>query len=138
MTKRVLPIEVENGSLLVAMVDPLDITVIDDLQRLTGKMVQPLVATEEEIIDAFQRTRNISQSARELISRYKEEEAVAQEMDRLEYLGDAPGVKLANLILEQAIKQKASDVHFEPHERGCGCAIVLMDSCAVLQRFPGT
>lgn len=118
MTKRVLPIEVENGSLLVAMVDPLDITVIDDLQRLTGKMVQPLVATEEEIIDAFQRTRNISQSARELISRYKEEEAVAQEMDRLEYLGDAPGVKLANLILEQAIKQKASDVHFEPHERG--------------------
>ena len=36
MTKRVLPIEVENGSLLVAMVDPLDITVIDDLQRLTG------------------------------------------------------------------------------------------------------
>jgi type IV pilus assembly protein PilB len=118
MTKRVLPLEVENGSLLVAMVDPLDITVIDDLQRLTGKMVQPLVATEEEIIDAFQRTRNISQSARELISRYKEEEAVAQEMDRLEYLGDAPGVKLANLILEQAIKQKASDVHFEPHERG--------------------
>jgi type IV pilus assembly protein PilB len=118
MTKRVLPIEVQNGSLLVAMVDPLDITVIDDLQRLTGKMVQPLVATEEEIIDAFQRTRNISQSARELISRYKEEEAVAQEMDRLEYLGDAPGVKLANLILEQAIKQKASDVHFEPHERG--------------------
>ncbi|MGI6625094.1 MAG: GspE/PulE family protein [Limnochordia bacterium] len=118
MTKRVLPLEVQNGSLLVAMVDPLDITVIDDLQRLTGKMVQPLVATEEEIIDAFQRTRNISQSARELISRYKEEEAVAQEMDRLEYLGDAPGVKLANLILEQAIKQKASDVHFEPHERG--------------------
>ncbi len=118
MTRHVLPLEVQNGSLLVAMVDPLDITVIDDLQRLTGKMVQPLVATEEEIIDAFQRTRNISQSARELISRYKEEEAVAQEMDRLEYLGDAPGVKLANLILEQAIKQKASDVHFEPHERG--------------------
>ncbi|HHT91465.1 MAG TPA: Flp pilus assembly complex ATPase component TadA [Firmicutes bacterium] len=118
MTRHVLPLEVQNGSLLVAMVDPLDITVIDDLQRLTGKMVQPVVATEEEIIDAFQRTRNISQSARELISRYKEEEAVAQEMDRLEYLGDAPGVKLANLILEQAIKQKASDVHFEPHERG--------------------
>lgn len=117
LAKHVLPIEVENGSLLVAMVDPLDINVIDDLQRLTGKMVQPLIATEDEIAEAFQRTRNIGESAKELISRYKEEEET-QVIDRLEYLGDAPGVKLANLILEQAIKQRASDVHFEPHERG--------------------
>ncbi len=76
-----------------------------------------IVATEGEIADAFQRTRNIAQSAKELISRYEDDEKT-QETDEVEYLGDAPGVKLANLILEQAITQKASDVHLEPHEHG--------------------
>ena len=117
VSKSILPLEIEDGTLLVAMADPLDINVIDDLQRSTGKMIRPMVATEEEIADAFQRTRNITQSAKELISRYEDDED-GQEREEIEYLGDAPGVKLANLILEQAITQKASDIHLEPHEDG--------------------
>ena len=117
VSKHVLPIEIQDGVLIVAMADPLDINVMDDLQRLTGKIIKPVVATEGEIADAFQRTRNIAQSAKELISRYEDDEKT-QETDEVEYLGDAPGVKLANLILEQAITQKASDVHLEPHEHG--------------------
>lgn len=117
-TKHILPLEVQDGVLIAAMADPLDISVIDDMQRLTGKIIKPLIATEEEIEDAFQRTRNISQSAKELISRYKEEETSREIEQAIEYLGDAPGVKLANLILEQAITQKASDIHLEPHENG--------------------
>jgi len=99
----------------VAMADPMDINVIDDLQRLTGKIIRPLVATEEEIIEAFQRTRNIAQSARELLNDYEQEEGEEEEQTQ-QYLGDAPGVRLANLILEQAIMQKASDIHLEPLE----------------------
>ncbi|HKM42424.1 MAG TPA: type II secretion system protein GspE, partial [Limnochordia bacterium] len=117
VSKHVLPIEMQDGALIVAMADPLDINIMDDLQRLTGKMITPLVATEEEIEEAFQRTRNIAQSAKELISRYKDDETAAA-IEEVEYLGDAPGVKLTNLILEQAITQKASDIHLEPHEHG--------------------
>jgi len=114
-SKYVLPLEVEDGFLVVAMADPMDINVIDDLQRLTGKIIRPLVATEEEIIEAFQRTRSIAQSARELLNDYEQEEGEEEEQTQ-QYLGDAPGVRLANLILEQAIMQKASDIHLEPLE----------------------
>ncbi len=117
-SKHALPIDVDDDILYVAMADPLDINIIDDLRRLTGKNIVPMVATEEEISDAFQRTRNVTQSANELMSRYKQEEASTIEIEEVEYLGDAPGVRLANLMLEQAIKQKASDIHFEPDETG--------------------
>ncbi len=117
VSKQVLPIEIQDGVLIVAMADPLDINVMDDLQRLTSRIIRPSVATEEEIEDAYQRTRNIAQSAKELISRYQDDE-IAAESEQVEYLGDAPGVKLTNLILEQAITQKASDIHLEPHEHG--------------------
>jgi type IV pilus assembly protein PilB len=117
ISKHVLPIEMQDGVLIMAMADPLDINIMDDLQRLTGKIISPVVATEEEIEDAFQRTRNIAQSAKELISRYEDDEET-KEPEQVEYLGDAPGVRLTNLILEQAITQKASDIHLEPHENG--------------------
>ncbi len=117
LAKHVLPMEMQDGVLSVAMADPLDINIIDDLQRLTGKIITPLVATEEEIEAAYQRTRNIAQSAKELISSYEDDEETT-EADQVEYLGDAPGVKLVNLILEQAITQRASDIHLEPREHG--------------------
>lgn len=112
----ILPIELENEILSVAMVDPLNITIIDELQRLTGYAVKPVIATAEEIEAAFQRARNIAQTAQEVFKLYQVEEDEIIESE--EYLGDAPGVKLANMILHQAIKQKASDVHLEPHEDG--------------------
>jgi len=114
-SRHVLPLDIEDGFLVVAMADPLDINVIDDLQRLTGRMIRPLVATEQEIAEAFQRTRNIAQSARELLDDYRVEE-VEEKEETQQYLGDAPGVRLANLILEQAVLQKASDIHLEPRE----------------------
>ncbi|HPZ80185.1 MAG TPA: ATPase, T2SS/T4P/T4SS family [Limnochordia bacterium] len=114
-TRHVLPVDVQDGILLVAMADPLDINVIDDLQRLTGRIIQPLVATEEEILEAYQRTRDIALSAKELFEDYQDQEAEKEEPAQ-EYLGDAPGVRLVNLILEQALAQKASDIHLEPHE----------------------
>jgi type IV pilus assembly protein PilB len=114
-SKYVLPLEIENGTLVLAMADPLDINVIDDLQRMTGRMIRPLVATEAEIVEAFQRTRDIAHSAKELFEDFREEEDKDAEPIQ-QYLGDAPGVRLANLILEQAITQKVSDIHFEPHE----------------------
>lgn len=92
-TRHVLPVDVQDGILLVAMADPLDINVIDDLQRLTGRIIQPLVATEEEILEAYQRTRDIALSAKELFEDYQDQEAEKEEPAQ-EYLGmprGAPG-----------------------------------------------
>lgn len=119
--QQVLPIELEGSFLSVAMVDPLNIMVIDDLRRLTGYLIKPMIATAEEIESAYQRSLDISSTAQQVLAQYREdEEAAAEEAERerqeAQVLGSAPGVKLANMILEQAVKQGASDVHLEPRE----------------------
>lgn len=106
--QQVLPIELEGSFLSVAMVDPLNIMVIDDLQRLTGYLIKPMIATAEEIESAYQRSLDISSTAQQVLAQYREdEEAAAEEAERerqeAQVLGSAPGVKLANMILEQAV-----------------------------------
>ncbi|NLJ79540.1 MAG: Flp pilus assembly complex ATPase component TadA [Firmicutes bacterium] len=114
--KSVLPIGIDGEVLSVAMVDPLNITVIDDLRRMTKLIIKPMIATAEEISGAFRRTRSITQDAREVFERYQVEEK--EQVEERQYLGDAPGVRLANMILQQAVAEKASDVHLEPDEEG--------------------
>ncbi|HHT73835.1 MAG TPA: Flp pilus assembly complex ATPase component TadA [Firmicutes bacterium] len=119
--QQVLPIELEGNFLSVAMVDPLNIMVIDDLQRITGYLIKPMIATADEIESAYQRSLDIAGAAQQMLAQYGEDEGESEaetekEKAEAQFIGNAPGVKLANMILEQAIKQKASDVHLEPRE----------------------
>lgn len=118
--QQVLPIEQEGNFLSVAMVDPLNIMIIDDLQRLTGLLIKPMIATATEIEDAYRRSLDIASTAKQVFAQYGADDSAVEEQAEKEreeaILGDAPGVKLANMILEQAVKQRASDVHLEPRE----------------------
>lgn len=111
-----IPLEVEGNSLIVAMADPLNIMAIDDLQRVTGYNIQPMIATAEEIDDAYKRTTDIASTAQKVFDQYAEEQPQEQPDDQ-EHLGDAPGVKLANMVLQQAITERASDIHLEPQDQ---------------------
>ncbi len=118
-SNELFPIEVENNIMTVAMTDPLNILIIDELQKLTGFIIKPVIATSEEIKSAVIRSRDIGSTARKVFDEYsKDDEQQSEELKReeKEYLGDAPGVRLANIILEQAIREKASDIHLEPQE----------------------
>ena len=114
----ILPLSVENKFLTVAMTDPLDIVVIDDLQRATGMPILPVIATGEEIKAALNRTRDIASTARRVFDQFADHIYQTEEydLDQEQYLGDAPGVRLANMIVEQAVREQASDIHFEPQE----------------------
>jgi type IV pilus assembly protein PilB len=125
--------ELEN-KLYVAMADPLNVIAIDDIKRVTKLDIQPMIAPEKAIIDKINNldaapVTSMSQiideadkAAREL----KEEEEVeitkeiSEEvnLDQLIASGEeAPVIKLANIILVQAIKDRASDIHIEPFEK---------------------
>ena len=109
----IIPVEIIDDELVVAMTDPLNIHTIDELQRYVRMFIRPVIATREEVSEAINRTRDISDTVRKVFDEYvsdDEDEVISDE--RL--LGDAPGVKLANLILQQALQEKASDIHFEP------------------------
>ena len=115
----VLPIGFDEDKLIVAVANPTDVFIFDDLRMMTGFEIKPVVATKEDILSG--------------ISRYaKADQLVGQDMDELtkEVAGEeltegpisaaideAPIVKLVNLIINQAISDRASDVHIEPQEK---------------------
>lgn len=115
---QILPIELENNLMTVAMTDPLNILIIDELQQATGFNIKPVIATNEEIMTALGRTMDIASSARAVFDEYLDDslDFDADDDNEEQLLGDAPGVRLANLILQQAVRDKASDIHLEPTE----------------------
>jgi len=122
----VVPVEVDNGSVTVALSDPLNVSILDDLRFMLDAPVKGVVASKEDIDTALQKFYGDSgESVQDLLKEIEgdlplerfEEEGTRDDVVTLrELASEAPVVKLLNLILIQAIKDRASDVHFEPFE----------------------
>jgi type IV pilus assembly protein PilB len=113
---RALPIGDRDGKLLVAMSDPANVYALDDIRTITGRDVQPVVATAADIERAIQKYAGMDSQVEALASVAAEAEEV--DVDDLEAaLEDAPIVKLVNAIMTQAVGDRASDVHIEPGEK---------------------
>jgi len=121
----VLPLSKNMNSLTCAITDPLDIILIDNLRKMTNCEINPVVATRSEVlkaIDDFYGKRDILKAA--VKDSYKttddfeptlEIEAEELSIDRLiARAEEAPVVKLVDLIIKQAIDERASDIHIEP------------------------
>ncbi len=116
----VVPVFSLEGSLGLAMADPRNVEAIDQVSHRTGMAVDPYLAVEEDILKIIDRRfRNLG-SVEDMIedlevTRLKEEE---DEIPQLRDLSDeAPITRLVNLILAQAVRDGASDVHIEPDEK---------------------
>ncbi len=118
MRHQVLPIAEEDHSLVVAMADPFDISVLDDLRLLTGREVRAVVSNPRRISEAIEQSymekmfRDIDDMQKEEIAEEDLEIADLQKMAR-----EALVIKLVNLILHQAVQERASDIHIEPMEK---------------------
>ncbi len=118
MRHQVLPLREEDHSLVVAMANPFDVTVLDDLRLLTSRDVRAVVASPRKISDAIEQCymekmfRDIDDMQTEEVAEEDLEIADLQKMAR-----EALVIKLVNLIMHQAVQERASDVHIEPHER---------------------
>ncbi len=125
---KVLPISLDGDRLHVAMANPLDIFVIDELRLSTGKEVEALIAVEEEleasIIATYHKESSLSDALKGVMSDFDSEIELSTHSDEdevsaeeLREMGEeAPIIRLANLILNQAIGDRASDIHLEPHK----------------------
>ena len=113
-----LPIGYEDGRLVVAMADPANVFAVDDIRSMTGMEVKPVVATKSDVIAAINRYHR---GDAELDDLTMSMEANADDLDDLsnvkEIVEDAPIVKFVNLLITQAIQDRASDIHIEPTER---------------------
>lgn len=125
---RVLPLRHEGGVILVASTDPLETVALDDLRLLLGKPVKSVLTTgvsllarlnqiydeaaspagAEEVMEDIAASESLDQLAHEL----------DEPQDLLDATDEAPIIRLVNSVLFQAVRQRASDIHFESFERG--------------------
>jgi len=120
----IIPLRKENGSLLVALADPFDLQALNDISLLLDEETSPVICSKEEISDAINRYyRHESTNAEQMIKDMDEDvfetlSSITDEpKDLLDIANDAPIIKLVNVILFQAVKERASDIHIEPFEK---------------------
>lgn len=121
---QLVPINRAGATLIVAMSDPSNIFAIDDIKFMTGFNVEVVVAAEAAIKEAIDQYYDQSSSMAEALDGLDDlddlefvDDVEFDDVNELERASeDAPVVKLVNLILTDAIKKKASDIHIEPYE----------------------
>jgi type IV pilus assembly protein PilB len=120
----VIPVNRAGSTLILATSDPTNIFALDDIKFLTGYNIQPVVAAEEGIRRCIDQYYDQASSLEDVMGDFDDsdidlvqdgEELDADELARASE--DAPVVKLVNLILTDAVKKEASDIHVEPYEK---------------------
>ncbi|GAB4229110.1 MAG: type IV-A pilus assembly ATPase PilB [Deltaproteobacteria bacterium] len=117
-----LPINRVGAKLIVAVADPSNMAIIDGIGFKTGYAVELVLASEREITAEINKFFDRSMEFKDIISELDEDLEVIreEEVDTAELergVDDAPVVKLANYLLTEAIKRRASDIHIEPYEK---------------------
>lgn len=132
---QVLPLAKVDKVLTVAVSNPFDVLKLDDLRIVTGHNIRPVIATQAAISEAIRRNYNKQEQVMEnlienlsqqkasldedLVIEEKKEDGYDLDMEMADALTgkDSPIVKLVNMIIYQAIREKASDIHIEPFEK---------------------
>ena len=125
---RVLPLKAEDGSVTVATTDPLETIPLDDLRLLLGLPVRPvltsgisLLACLNRVYDEAASPAGAEQVMEDIAANENLEQlayALDEPQDLLDATDEAPIIRLVNSVLFQAVRQRASDIHFESFERG--------------------
>jgi type IV pilus assembly protein PilB len=115
---RAMPIGWDEDRLVVVMADPANVFAVDDIRAITGADVKTVVATESQISDVIDRFHRLDTEVDSLAQTAAEELAEGDDIAKVhEVVEDAPIVKFVNLLITQAVADRASDIHVEPTER---------------------
>ena len=128
---QILPLSRVGSSLTIAMVDPTNVFAMDDIKFMTGFNIEPVVASESSILEGIEKAYGAGGEQQEDLEsvmaamtdgadadvELQAEEAEMGLSDLEKAADEAPIVKLVNLILTDAVKRGASDIHIEPYEK---------------------
>jgi type IV pilus assembly protein PilB len=119
----IVPIAIEQDTLVVATSEPANVFAMEDVKRQTGMNLQTIVCSPEDIeavCESFQ-TENVDYNLDDIISDMTEVEVVQDQQDESEDLekmaGQSPVIKFVNYLISNAIREGASDIHVEPKEK---------------------
>jgi type IV pilus assembly protein PilB len=113
-----MPIGWDDGQLVVAMADPSNVFAIDDIRTITRATVKTVMATRQSILDAIEKHHRLDAEADEISAEASHDFEADDDLSSVkEVVEDAPIVKLVNLLISQAVADRASDIHIEPGEK---------------------
>lgn len=115
-----IPIKIDGENIIVAMEDPLNIFAVDDVTIYTGKIVKPVISKGfliKKYIDKYYSRQKAIKAAEDYIKEYSKENKIEKSSLEADASGSAPIVKLVDSIFDQAITNRASDIHIEPFEK---------------------
>jgi type II secretory ATPase GspE/PulE/Tfp pilus assembly ATPase PilB-like protein len=104
----VLPLDIIGGSLVIVMADALDVQAIDDIAAATKMRIEPMMAAPDEVLSAIDRNYKVGDTIK------TEEEAETEELISTE--AEAPVIHKLGLLIQQALRSRASDIHIEPQK----------------------
>jgi len=122
---RIIPVNFEDGVLTVAMADPLNVNAIDDLRFMLNCDVSGAVSNEQAVTESIEKyygseTESIADLVKDIdeddLLEIRDDDDIPDISKLEEMASSAPVVKLVNLVLFTAIRDQASDIHFEPFE----------------------
>ena len=123
---QVVPLKIKANLLMVAIVDPLEITILDSIEKLNNMEVEPVICSEAEINQLINSMYGVQSDLGDIIGTMEVESKVEEESDSKEdevqvaslqdMAGEALVVRLTNSIFAQAIRDKASDIHISPQQ----------------------
>lgn len=115
----VIPIDVTDGTIVIAMEDPRDIQALEELSALTRKRIEPVLSTSQDIqemIDLNYRVGGeVEKELSQIPTRYQRVK-IAETRVSAEAIAQAPVVRAIDLLIKQAVRDRASDVHIEPQD----------------------
>ena len=121
---QLVPVRMQDGVALVAVSKALDLQPLDDVSLLLEAPVEPVLSREREIMDALNRFYDTGSQTADKVIQNLDDEALGRlahdleaPQDILDQEAEAPIIQLVNLILSQAVRDRASDIHIEPFER---------------------
>jgi len=126
LDKKVVPVKLENSTLWVAMTDPLDVNLIDDIRLITESEIRPVLSSEEDIDDAIRRfygmsSEDIIRGSLDVpvgVTPIEEIEVIEDFGLDVETLARTPTViHYVDQLIIDAVREKATDIHIEPLER---------------------
>jgi type IV pilus assembly protein PilB len=125
---QIIPVSKMGDTITLAMADPLNIFAIDHVQSLTGFKINPIISSVQDIKQTIELSypdtskgiiddlvKEMTVSSIELVKEEKEVSPSDQELNRISH--EAPVIKVVNMILEESIKKKASDILVEPFDK---------------------
>ena len=123
---QVVPLKIKANLLMVAIVDPLEITILDSIEKLNNMEVEPVICSEAEINQLINSMYGVQSDLGDIIGTMEVESKVEEESDSKEdevqvaslqdMAGEVLVVRLTNSIFAQAIRDKASDIHISPQQ----------------------